>query len=400
MDIIMIPFHDCKKWIKEGFRTRDAHLVEHFCKDKRVEKILVINRPTSLAEIVLKQSTWQTRKLDNNVRPIYREKNYEVSKWNKKIYCLDIYLSDFFKVIKEKKLWWFSAFENKLVLDIIKKVTEQLEFKDIVLLLQNPMAIGVIKSVNYKCFAFDAIDNWIYHPQMESNHKIIEQNYKIIEEKADIIFTVSQALTKVFEKNENRYWIANGVDTDFFATAINQYIEDRKITVGYVGKIQERVDFDLVEMCLNKYDKIKFIFMGPNYSQKGKVRELQKKYSNIKFVGDIYYTNLPLALKNVDLAIIPHKVNLFTESMNPLKMYEYLAAGKPVITTGVAGTENISEYIYTANSTKFVELLGIVAEKVKHKEILPSKVASSMPKECSWICRSNKMLTILQEKLG
>ena len=86
--------------------------------------------------------------------------------------------------------------------------------------------------------------------------------------------------------------------------------------------------------------------------------------------------------------------------MNPLKMYEYLAAGKPVITTGVAGTENISEYIYTANSTKFVELLGIVAEKVKHKEILPSKVASSMPKECSWICRSNKMLTILQEKLG
>ena len=62
------------------------------------------------------------------------------------------------------------------------------------------MAVGVIGFMEYDCLAFDAIDNWIHHPQMKSNHKIIEKNYKIVENKADVIFTVSEALMNVFKE--------------------------------------------------------------------------------------------------------------------------------------------------------------------------------------------------------
>ena len=84
MDIVMIPFHDCKKWLREGFRTRDAHLAEHFCQDPRVGKILVINRPTSLAEVLLKRTSWNTSTISDVVKPIYRKKRYERTQFKQK----------------------------------------------------------------------------------------------------------------------------------------------------------------------------------------------------------------------------------------------------------------------------------------------------------------------------
>lgn len=396
MDIIMIPFHDCKKWIGEGFRTRDAHLAEHFCTDTRVGKVLVINRPTSFAESLLKRKNWRTSKMADDLNPFFAEKKFEITKLNQNLYCLDTFLPDFFKVAIERKMWWFSAFRNKFILNTINQAIEKLELENTVLLLQNPMAIGVIDNLDYKCFAFDAIDNWLHHPQMKSNHALIEKNYKLVEKKADVIFTVSKALTKLFRNNSNVYWIANGVDEDFFFKAVSTYNANEKITVGYVGKIQERVDFDLVEECLKKYYNMKFVFIGPVYSQKKRVRELKKVYPNIKFTGDVHYTKLPEMLKNTDIAIIPHKIDAFTESMNPLKLYEYLAAGKPVVTTGVAGTDNISKYVYTANDAEFVEMLGRVATKLMLGTIDSQDVAHSIPYECTWTFRTKEIIDKLE----
>lgn len=397
MDIVMIPFHDCKKWLREGFRTRDAHLAEHFCQDPRVGKILVINRPTSLAEVLLKRTSWNTSTISDVVKPIYRKKRYEITQFKQKLYCLDTFLPDFFKVIIEQKMWWFSAFQNEFILKSIKKAVEDLQLEHIVLLLQNPMAIGAIDSFEYECFAFDAIDNWLYHPQMKSNHKVIKSSYKAVEKRANIIFTVSKALMDIFKNNSNVYWIANGVDTNFFSNATCK--NSKSITIGYVGKIQERVDFDLVEKCLKQHSNKKFIFIGPIYAQKAKINKLKRNYQNIEFTGDIHYTKLPMLLKNIDVAIIPHIIDEFTDSMNPLKLYEYLAAGKPVVTTGIAGTMNISKYIYVGNNNTFVELLEKVTNEIISGDIKAHDIANSMPCECTWNFRSKEMLDKLEKIL-
>lgn len=396
MDIVMIPFHDCKKWLGEGFRTRDAHLAEHFSKDKRIGKVLVINRPVSLAEVVLKRSSWRTSRLYREVEKVSAGKDCEIGKLKGGLYCLDIFLPDFFKVAREKKLWWFSAFQNKFVLNAINNAISELKLKDTILLLQNPMAVGAVGSIPYHCFAFDAIDNWLYHPQMISNRSVIKENYKFVEEKAEVIFTVSKALMGVFEQNPSVNWMANGVDTDFFSSAINKHRLNQQIKIGYVGKIQDRVDFNLVETCLERFPAMKFVFMGPIYSQKKRIKEIKRKHSNIEFTGDIHYKNLPNALREIDVAIIPHTVDAFTDSMNPLKLYEYLAAGKPVVTTGVAGTENISSYVYVANGSEFVNQLGDVCDAVRGDGLDPIKIATSIPKECTWTYRVNEIIEILE----
>lgn len=395
MDLIIVPFHDYKKWINEGFRTRDAHLFEHFKKHNDINKILVVNRPVSPVEMILKRSNWHI----NIGQVIYKEKGCRLTQLSEKVFCLDFFIFDIFKVIREKKYWWFSCFNYPEVISAINKSINLLHLTQTTLFLENPMAIGTAQQINTNLFVFDAIDNWLVHPQMKQIHNIISKNYKYVEEHADIIFTVSENLLHIFKKNNNKFWIPNGVDIEYFSNAIKNERDD-KITIGYVGKIQERVDFNLIKLCLDHFPTTEFIFVGPILSQKGKVEKLQSEYQNIKFIGDIHYKNLPSIMKKFDIAIIPHKVDSFTLSMNPLKLYEYLAAGKPVVTTKVAGVNNISSYVYMANDEKeFLNYITLVINSYKNKTINPLNIIRSISEDIKWEHKVDQIVKCIKQNL-
>ncbi len=395
MNLIVFPFHDYKKWLNEGFRTRDAHLFEHFVKSDRVEKVLVVNRPVSLAEVCIKRRDWRTAKGNIEISG----KNYQVSKFSDKTYCIDFFSRDFLKVVLERKNWWYSAFNNIEVINAIDNTIKHLGMKDTVLLLQNPMAIGAVERISANLLVFDAIDNWLHHPQMQESRELIKRNYEIIEQKADIILTVSDELKKLFPDNTNVNWISNGVDKDYFKKSFSKMKNDHPV-IGYVGKIQERVDFDLLEKCLVKYPDNKFVIIGPAYAQKDKISMLKRKYGNISFRGDIHYNNLPDEMQKIDIAVIPHKVDEFTNSMNPLKLYEYLAAGKPIVTTKVAGTDNISPFVYVADTNDdFIVKLEQAMNEYRNNPDILQQTALSLPDEFLWSKKVGQILELFEKGL-
>lgn len=392
-DIVIVPFHDCKKWLNEGFRTRDAHLYEQFQKDSNVGKILVVNRPVSLAETLIHRMSWKTKY--GNV--FAKGHKWELRKVSDKVFNIDFFDWDFFQVIKERKGWWFSAFNKRHVLDNLRNAISMLNLSNTVLFLENPMAVGVAQHLKFDFFAFDAIDNWLCHPQMSRYKTLVAQNYQYVDENADAVFTVSENLKKIFPTNGNVQWVSNGVDVEFFENGFKN--EKSPLVVGYAGKIQERVDFDLIEICLKSFPNVKFQILGPVFSQKEKINFLKKKYSNIEFLGDVHYSKLPEQMKIWDVAIIPHKVNSFTASMNPLKLYEYLAAGKPVVSTEVAGVEkNVSPFVYTATSSE--EFVSMLKKTLAGVGVSPKEISASIPYDYQWFNRaniiSNKINSILE----
>ena len=386
MNIVMYPFHDYKKWQREGFRTRDAHLYQHFVKNSIVNKILIINRPTSLAEILANHQSW---KILDAKEVEYSSNFVQLVKINDKTWCLNVFIPDVFKVVRRGKLWFSDALNNKKILNEINFAIEFLGIEDNIFLLQNPLVAFIVNKIKHSKFVFDAIDNWLYHPQMK-NKNIIENGYKYIESNADLITTVSYDLTKFFSRNKNVCWIPNGVDVVYFSQAIKS---EQTNVIGYVGKIQEKLDFNLVEECLMAFPNYKFVFLGPVYSQKKRIKLLNKKYNNIIFKGDIHFEKLPQEMKNFDITIIPHTINDFTNSMNPLKLYEYLASGKPVVSTKVAGSQSISEYVYLANNTtEFISILRKLMLTINN--LSPDNIVNSIPKECEWSNRTASMLQL------
>jgi len=75
-----------------------------------------------------------------------------------------------------------------------------------------------------------------------------------------------------------------------------------------------------------------------------------ENYANVHFLGQKNYEELPQYINKFSVAIIPHKIDQFTKSMNPLKIYEYLAAGKQVVSTPVAGLELFENDIKVGNT--------------------------------------------------
>lgn len=395
-DLIILPMHDYKKWINEGFRTRDGHLFEHFKKDKNISKILVVNRPVSLAECLIKKKSWKT----SLGQVVYEEKNWQLVKADNNVYYIDYYIADFLKVLIEQKKWWYTCFNNKGVINAINKSTEIIKMNNRCLLLQNPMSIGVVNKLKETLFIFDSIDNWLHHPQMNKHKTLIENNYKFIMKNADLIFTVSESLKNFFSNREDVHWISNGVDLDYFTGSIKKVSSRDDVKIGYVGKIQERVDFELIEQCLKRFPNYSFIFLGPILSCKKEVKRLQDNYLNVHFYGDIHYNDLPSYMKEFDVTIIPHKVNSFTNSMNPLKLYEYLASGKQVVTTEVAGTEMLSEYVYESKTNQeFLNNIEYAINQLFNKDDLSDKIINSVNIENTWSYKVDKMNKLISDKL-
>ncbi|MHA1695045.1 MAG: glycosyltransferase [Candidatus Helarchaeota archaeon] len=211
---------------------------------------------------------------------------------------------------------------------------------------------------------FYTIDDWRQNKIFSKYSYFLDSNYKNIPLEFDKVFVNNKNLKKeLYNNNGNIFFIPNGVDTEHYIEfqktkeSIRKQIDEKipstnKKIVGYMGVISsERVDYELCEYIIKNNNDLLFIFAGPVLpgfdSQK-----LQSQYKNVKFIGLVYYKQLPYLFSRFNVCIIPHQLSKFIQSMDSKKLYEYLAAGKPIITTPVSSTENFKEVINITDDKK------------------------------------------------
>ena len=151
-----------------------------------------------------------------------------------------------------------------------------------------------------------------------------------------VIYTAKNLKEKydqIKDKSKMKY-VPNGIDLDFFKAAdrsLPQELEDiPEPRVIYVGAIHDWFDVDLVYYCAKNLPNYSFIIIGPEQ----KDLSLLKKLKNIHILGSIPYAKIPAFLYNSQVGIIPFNVKDYPDlvnSINPLKMYEYLACGLKVV---------------------------------------------------------------------
>ena len=398
LNIIIFPLHDWKKCEKEGFRTRDAHLMLEFGKSSLVENILVIDRPISVSEMLLKRRWWRVRK--GNI--IYKKMNACLTQTSEKIHVLDCFSFGILKPLFLRRRWWDYIFRQRFILEEIKSALEYLQFHNFVLFLWNPLSGGVIGKLGEELLVFDAVDNWLEHPELSYARKEIEEGYDKIKKEADLIFTVSDSLKLFFKENRAYvYHIPNGVDIDFFQIdgKINipsDIINISPPIVGYAGKIQERIDVSLMGFLAEKLPGINFVFIGQTINKRT-VKSLLR-YRNIHYLGDKHYSLLPYYLACFDICIIPHKMSRLTLSMDPIKLYEYLAAGKPVVTTDIAGVEAFKSCVVISKSKEeFLKGIKRYTDKSKREKELPDNSITNTLETSSWKSKAEEMISLMRE---
>lgn len=353
VNLVYLPYHDWRKILKEGSRTRDAHLIDAFAHHKEIGKLLIINRPITFSELIIKKKTFR---LQMEGKIIFKKKFGRMYKVNDRTFVLDMFLPQNLKHILNGRSWYFSAYENKLFLSFFYECLEFLEFENYAALSSNIFSYRFFQSLDGSKI-MDAWDNFNLMPGMQHIRTPLEKAYSKLGEVIPIWVTNSQENAIYYRKNFNPkeiHIIKNGVDYGRFQKTyeipedLKPIKKNGKRIIGFGGKITHLFDAELFNYLVSKNSDLNFVILGQILDKK--VFETINFEENVFYLGDKHYDNYPAYICNLDLGIVPYQINENQHGGDSIKVYEYLAAGLPVVGTRGNGLQDLEEFVNIADS--------------------------------------------------
>ena len=208
-----------------------------------------------------------------------------------------------------------------------------------ILWLQNPAYVDEIDKLPHDLLVYDVMDP--FKSFRTSDSKVEDREQRVLD-KADVVFTGGRSLhTMVEGRHPNVHCFPSGIDFRHFARGA----EEGKVApeldgipgpiFGYFGAVDERIDWKLIETLCKERAHWHIVFLGP----KVLIDEIPVKAKNFHWLGPQPYDRLPEFLRGFDVCLIPWLVNDLTKYMSPTKTPEYLAAGRPVVSTPIPDVE-------------------------------------------------------------
>lgn len=351
-NLVIIPYHDWRKINSEGNRTRDAHFIETFRNNSDIGKLVIINRPVTFAEIFFKRKTLRIKGTT-----ILNEKGCKLIAIDDKTFIVDIFLSQNISHLLLRRKWYFRAYQDIEVISFISKCLTKLNIVgNYYLLSQNILASHLIDQLHPNRTSFDAWDNFRLMPGLKSIHGLIDIAYTNYATKADLWYTNSVENIKYFKVHYNVEDISllkNGVDFQRFNKPYAKPSDLKalkKPIVGFGGKITHLFDYELYNAIVRENPDFDFVIVGQILDKK--VFNLIELNSNVHFLGDKHYDEYPSYVKNFDICIVPYVTGEKQHGQDSIKAYEYLAAGKKVVGTKGSGLQDLTEYLFIANTSE------------------------------------------------
>jgi len=391
MNIVFFPFHDYKLSLLEGFRTRDAHIYSQTLVNKNIDKVIIINRPTLLLEMLLKRKTYKTKGTE-----IYSSNFMTIQKVSEKLFIIDIIDLSFIKpILKGKGFISELYYSNR---KLIEKALVILECGSFVSYESSPLTRETVNYLSPDRKVFDGVDNFCKHDSYAALKEKLKTEYDFIIKSYEKIFFNGKDSLDYFNCALNTHveFMANGVDTKRFQAKYDKpknyllsYQKERKIAV-YAGKMQSMFDIELIRDLAIANQGVDFYFLG-------KILEGQPDIeladlSNVIFVGDVHYDLLPAYITNATVCIIPYLVNK-QHGGDPIKFYEYLASGSSIVSTCIGDIEKYHDGIsvFVVNREDFISSFSIALSNGTEKQ---NRI---IPEHMTWQYKANYMFEQAKE---
>lgn len=175
----------------------------------------------------------------------------------------------------------------------------------------------------------------------------------------------------------------------------SQIVSSGQPIAGYYGALAEWFDYELLARTAELLPDWQFVLIGPDYDGSiGKSRIT--KYLNISWLGSRNYPTLPGYLQFFDVAMIPFKINEITLATSPLKLFEYFAGGKPVVTTPMPECIAFTEVCIACNANEFSTALRTAKDLAKNPEYL--RRLAALTQENTWRSRTHRVFMALSKR--
>jgi glycosyltransferase involved in cell wall biosynthesis len=234
---------------------------------------------------------------------------------------------------------------------IIRRHMARLGMRSPIVWTYTPLVASQIAGLGGRRLVYDCVDALSRYPGMG---RYVEGMEEDLLGRADVVFVTSEALLARAERLAARvHLIPNGVDVALLRRAALPETEVPadvaglpRPVIGFVGALAEWIDLDAIRVLAERRPSWSIALIGPA-EHAGEVRALER-HGNVRLLGMRPKESLPGYLKAFDVCISPFRPGELAAAADPLKVYEYLAAGKPVVLSGLPAMERLADLVYVA----------------------------------------------------
>ncbi len=282
----------------------------------------------------------------------------------------------------------------------LKRQCDRLGFRDPILWIYNPLVGSVAARLGGSLLVYHCVDDLSAAPHMPA--AAIEQAEQELAHNADLVFTTSKKLhAHLLGFNlEATHFLPNVADYDHFSAARSRgAIPDDLAAIprprlGFVGALSTyKVDFDLIAAVAKARPDWHWVLIGQVGEGQPDTSIAVLRLPNIHLLGPRAYAQLPAYLRGLDVATIPARANPYTAAMFPMKFFEYLAAGLPVVASQVPALAEFSGACdLVASDTAFIAAV----DRVLAGQRPELEYCLQLARRFTWQWRTQEMLTLVE----
>jgi len=290
----------------------------------------------------------------------------------------------------------------------LKSAIHKLRFKNPIIWLSKPNMIEYVGKFDEQLLIYHVVDDYLtYQGITDENRHILNQLEMNTLKGADLVIVVSNnLLIKKKPINKNTYLVPNATDYEAYTEIREGDTDlpddmsklDRPI-LGYSGLISPRLNLDLLLYLAQAKPEWSIVLIG-QYNTPKDINNFANllKLPNVYYLGRKHASEMPSYIKAIDVGIIPYKKNEHAQNISPLKLYDYLAMGKPIVTTDFAAAHEFSDLVRISdNKEEFVANIQQVLE-IDNKELFNRRINCAA--ENTWDVRVDQISDLIHTHLS
>lgn len=285
---------------------------------------------------------------------------------------------------------------GKMARTEIEEAARQLKFEKPILWLDRVHGFDFEYFQKNSFVVYDLVDEILAFGRVRNDRMLLELEKQVLK-RADILLSSSQTLMERKIKQSSRegksLFLPNGVDCSRFSIETGK-VTQQNPTIGFIGHISKRsINYNLVQSVAAARPDWTLLFVGPGTEEDKNA--LKEGYPNIVIQDPVSGTEVPRVIREFDIGMIPY--NTEKEDMDyvfPRKACEYLAAGKPVISTPLKEVECLRPYVQVATDAE-----GFIrkAEEATDENEIATEARRTFAKKYDWNFLMKGLVAILSQ---
>ncbi|UQA56714.1 glycosyltransferase [Polyangium aurulentum] len=306
---------------------------------------------------------------------------------------------------RENRVRDFFQFDAKIWM--LRQFLARERIEDPILWVYHPGYADALASLPRKLLVYDCVDEYSAFPTNKGRAWIAEREKRLCEA-ADLVFTTSNTLydKKKPYNPENTHLVHNVGDAEHFRAAMR---EDTPVpkeiarlprpVLGFVGAVSDyKLDMDWILHAARRRPDWSFAIIGPvGVADPTTSTAALRKQPNVHLIGHRPYAELPAYVKGFDVALIPYRINEYTRSVFPIKFFELLATGKPVVISNLPSLEEFYPHVLVATTAdEFVQR----CEQALREGDQGREARVALAEANSWPKRIGTLMGLIEAKLA